>query len=315
VPLSFGTHATAQFDFGVAPKCYSIAAVAGDKIRITTTAGAQFNSVSSYPTTSTELYSPTGTRIASKSFLGGFFASNATSTIESDVLSSGTYKVKLSVSASAFVYVSLSLVNLSPSNVPTANTPAPSRNVALATSGATAIASTTYPFGGGVYNPAVAIDGNRKGGLSYWNDYTIFETPDWLQINFQGEKTINSIEVFSIQDAYTSPAEPNGTMTFSNFGLVDFDVQYFSAISGTWATVPNGSIRNNNLVWRTISFPAVATSNIRVVVLRASDGYTRVVEIEAWTVGTRDPLKSRWGVPLGAPPPPPPATQFPADFL
>ncbi len=43
-------------------------------------------------------------------------------------------------------------------------------------------------------------------------------------------------------------------MTFSLYGLRDFDVQYWN--SSVWVTVPGGAITGNNLVWSTMSFPA-----------------------------------------------------------
>ena len=43
-----------------------------------------------------------------------------------------------------------------------------------------------------------------------------------------------------------------------------------------------GSVTNNNLVKRTVSFAPFTTDVIRIYVTAASDGYSRIVEVEAW---------------------------------
>ena len=68
-------------------------------------------------------------------------------------------------------------------------------------------------------------------------------------------------------------------MTFSQYGITDFDVQYWTG--SAWAAVPGGSVRGNNKVWRKVTFPALSTSAIRVVVLAGLGGYSRIVEVEA----------------------------------
>ena len=104
--------------------------------------------------------------------------------------------------------------------------------------------------------------------------------PQALQINFNGTKTISEIDVFTVQDAYSAPSEPTAAMTFSLYGITDFDVQYQNG--ATWATVPGGSVNGNNLVWRQFTFPPVATTAIRVNVRTAVDSYSRIVEVEAY---------------------------------
>ena len=87
--------------------------------------------------------------------------------------------------------------------------PPPGVNVALAANGATAVASSTY---GPAYAGSGAINGDRTGANwgngGGWNDATPDLFPDWLEIDFSGEKTIDEIDVFSVQDAYQSPAPP-----------------------------------------------------------------------------------------------------------
>ena len=82
--------------------------------------------------------------------------------------------------------------------------------------------------------------------------------PDVVQINFSGVKSITEIDVFTRPGRVRNPQEPTETMTFSQYGLTDFDVQYWTG--SAWATVPGGSIRANNKVWRKFTFPALSTS-------------------------------------------------------
>ncbi len=106
--------------------------------------------------------------------------------------------------------------------------------------------------------------------------------PQWLQVDFNGSKTINEINLYSVQDNYANQVEPTEAMTFSLYGLTGFEVQYWNG-SG-WATVPGGSIARNDKVWRKISFSPLTTSKIRVYINATTDGWSRVVELEAWSV-------------------------------
>ena len=154
-------------------------------------------------------------------------------------------------------------------------------NVALAANGAVATASTTLNTG---YAAASAINGDRRGvnwGYGgYWQDATAGSFPDWLQVTFNGTKTIREVDVFSVQNAFKTPSEPTSTMTFSAYGLIDFTVQYWTGT--VWQAVPGGVVRGNNLVWRRVLFSALATSRIRVLVERAGDGASRIVEVAAY---------------------------------
>ncbi len=42
---------------------------------------------------------------------------------------------------------------------------------------------------------------------------------------------------------------------------------------------------NNNLVWRQFTFGSVTTTKIRVYITGALNGYSRVMEVEAWGIG------------------------------
>ena len=156
-------------------------------------------------------------------------------------------------------------------------------NVALASNGAVASASSVL---GGNYPPSGAINGDRR-GLNWgsgggWNDGTPNASPDWLEVAFAGTKIIDEVNVFSMQDNYTSPVEPTPTMTFSLWGLRGFEVQYWTGSS--WAGIPGAAVSNNNLVWRRFTFAPVTTSRIRVFITAALNSYSRMIEVEAWGV-------------------------------
>ena len=130
---------------------------------------------------------------------------------------------------------------------------------------------------------------NNGGG---WNDATSGVFPDWLQVDFNGSKTIDEVDVFTLQDNPATPAEPTETMTFSLYGLTSYDVQYWNG--SAWATVPGGTVTGNNKVWRKFTFAPINTTKIRVVTNAAADGYSRITEVEAW--GNNDAGGSSSGV-------------------
>jgi hypothetical protein len=162
------------------------------------------------------------------------------------------------------------------------------RNYALESQGAVATASSTLDLG---RLPRAAINGDRRGSHyptvpttgSAWQDATMDTFPDWLEVAFPGARTIDEINVFSLQDDFNNPVEPTQTMTFTQFGLQDFDVQYWTG--SVWQTVPGGAVLNNNKVWRRIAFPAVTTTKVRVTVNRALGNFSRITELEVWGGG------------------------------
>src|SRR5688572_30184616 len=166
----------------------------------------------------------------------------------------------------------------------------PGLNVAAAAAGATATASSVYSAG---YPAAAVINGDRR-GTNYgsggvWHDGTGGVYPDWVEIAFAGSKTIDEVAVFTVQNAWSAPSEPTPAMTWSQWGVNDFTVQYWTG--SAWQTVPDGVVTNNNLVWRSVTFPALTTARIRVLTQRAADGWSRLTEVEAYQSD-------------GAPPPP-----------
>ncbi len=160
-------------------------------------------------------------------------------------------------------------------------------NVALATNGGLSAASSTYSSN---YAHQGANDGDRTGvkwgAGGGWNDATIDQYPDWLQITFNSPKTINEIDVFTVSDDLTVP--PTLSTTFSNYGINDYEVQTWNGTS--WVTLPNGNVTGNNKTWRQFSFAPITTDKIRVLVHNALNlntpyTYSRILEVEAWTGG------------------------------
>jgi hypothetical protein len=158
--------------------------------------------------------------------------------------------------------------------------PSAGPNVAAAANGATVSASSIFNES---FGAAGVIDGDRKGSNwsngGGWNDGTPNIYPDSIQIGFAGWKTISEIDVFTLQDNFLNPLDPTPGMTFSLYGITDFQVQFWDG--STWVNLPNGTVTGNNLVWRKITFPPIATPNIRIVVNGALKDSSRIVEIEA----------------------------------
>ena len=155
-------------------------------------------------------------------------------------------------------------------------------NVAAAANGGTAYASSFHSAG---YAPAGALDGNRRGDPwgngTGWNDGTPNAGPDWLEIHFAGAQTINEVDVFSLQDAFKAPVEPELGQTFSWYGVTDFHVEYWTGTE--WALVPGGVVAGNRQVWRQLLFTPVTTIAIRITVTGTIDYWTRLTEVEAYT--------------------------------
>ena len=165
-------------------------------------------------------------------------------------------------------------------------------NVALSANGALASASSFYSAN---YSAAATINGDRKGihwGTdpstgSGWHTAAYNSFPDWLQIDFDGSKTINGIDVVTVQDNYTSPSEPTLTMLFEAYGLTSYDVQYWGGAS--WQTVPGASVSGTSLVWKKFTFAPITTDKIRVLTNASIDGYSRLTEVEAWATTAPPP--------------------------
>jgi len=156
-------------------------------------------------------------------------------------------------------------------------------NVAAQANGGVATASSAY----NASYPAVSANNGDRKGLNWgsgggWNDATTGNYPDWLQVTFSSAQSIGEIDVFTVQDNYQSPVEPTAAMAFTQYGITSFQVQYWDG--SVWVDIPGGNVTNNNQVWRKFTFTPITTDRIRVLVSGALNGYSRITEIEAWTL-------------------------------
>jgi len=154
-------------------------------------------------------------------------------------------------------------------------------NVAAAANGGVATASSFYSG----HEPGGAIDGDRN-GLNWgygggWNDGTPNLFSDWLEVAFAAPQTIDEIDVFTIQDLFTTPVAPTLTQLFTLWGITDFEVQYWNG--SQWLDVPGGTVTGNTHVWRQFRFAPLTTARIRIWVTDALGGYSRITEVEAYT--------------------------------
>jgi len=158
-------------------------------------------------------------------------------------------------------------------------------NYALGLNGSTAIGSTTANSN---FASASAINGDRTGngwgtGTGGWNDGTRGLFPDSLEIDFASAKAIDEINVFTLQNNWTTAGQPTLTTPATGEGILDFDVQYWNG--SAWVTVPSGSVTGNDKAWRQFLFSAITTTKIRVVVNNSRNNYSRIVEVEAFGAG------------------------------
>jgi YVTN family beta-propeller protein len=155
-------------------------------------------------------------------------------------------------------------------------------NVALASNGGSATASSTDGAG---FPVSSLIDGDRAGrnwgNGGGWRDATPDVYPDWVEIAFSGTKNIDTVIVYSLQDWPANAVEPTDATTFAEFGATSFTVEAWNG--SAW--VPVGSVTGNNLVKRAVTFAPASTTKIRVQVTGTASNRTRLVEIEAFTVG------------------------------
>ncbi|MEQ1907835.1 MAG: M4 family metallopeptidase, partial [Vicinamibacterales bacterium] len=162
----------------------------------------------------------------------------------------------------------------------------PSRiNVAAAANGGIATGSSEHSAG---FAASGAINGERA-GLNWgngggWNDATPEVWGDYLQVAFVSPQWIDEIDVFSVQDNYRAPTSPTLEQTFSLYGVTDFQVQTWSGTQ--WVTVPGGVISGNTQVWRQVTFAPVLTTGIRIWVSGALNTWSRITELEAYSVGS-----------------------------
>ncbi|MFL6256240.1 MAG: hypothetical protein ACJ74T_14620, partial [Pyrinomonadaceae bacterium] len=151
-------------------------------------------------------------------------------------------------------------------------------NVALASYGATATASSTananFPASGVINGEHNGNDWGAGGG---WNDGTRNVFPDNVQVNLNVVQSINDIDVYTLKNQPNNGSTVGDFTSATSYGIKDFDVQYWNG--SAWVTA--ASFTGNTRVKRRVSFSTpILTDKIRVVVNSANDNtYSRVVEI------------------------------------
>ncbi len=163
---------------------------------------------------------------------------------------------------------------------------AQSINVAAQTNGGVASASrVAYDDPAGYLHGVNNSVRNGTGPNQHWSSGNPVVQPVWLQITFDGAKTIGEVDLFMYQDS--TPAVPTPEMTFTSYGLTAFQLQYQSGAS--WVDVPNTDLSGNSFVWRRLAFAPIATSAIRVLTKASAYASYAMVEVEAWTVEGQAP--------------------------
>ena len=155
------------------------------------------------------------------------------------------------------------------------------QNVALAANGAVAAASSTGFGDAGFSSADNLIDDTRSGVDSYWTDDTTDEFPDVVQINFSGNKTIDRVVVYSVQEElnHFGGIDPSDTDTCYVYVLVDFTVEGWNG--NNWVTL--ATVTDNDLCKRTVTFAPFTTDQIRInVTVTGGWSWTRIAEVEAW---------------------------------
>lgn len=148
-------------------------------------------------------------------------------------------------------------------------------NVALASNGSTATATSTYSTD---FAPENVINGNTSSALwgspgGGWMDGTPNDfSQDILEISFGTLRTIDTVKVYTL-DSTTYPA--------SSYGIRDFSIEYLDPDTGQWSLISSFSQNTQGMV--SASFDALTTEKIRVVVNASNDGtYSRIIEVEAY---------------------------------
>ena len=164
-----------------------------------------------------------------------------------------------------------------------------STNVAAAAAGGVAFASSVL----NASYPVEAVNDGERAGAAWsngggWADGTIATFPDWLVVRFNHLSSIDRVVVYTVQDDWQHPVEPDDALTFTQYGLVDFDVEVWDGAA--WNAV--AQVRGNNLVKRTVTFNPVATDRVRINVLSGLGSLSRVTEVEAWGIPMDAPVNT-----------------------
>ncbi|NVB79771.1 MAG: VCBS repeat-containing protein [Kofleriaceae bacterium] len=169
----------------------------------------------------------------------------------------------------------------------------------------TNVARTGVATSSGAYStqPVWTINDGRRGSpydstisqYAYWassSTATVYNCNYgnwWVRVDFNGPRTISEIDLFSLQNDYTSGSEPTNFTTTTSYGNVDFHLSYCpegttctSSLGGGWVDPPGGYITANNKAWNSISFAPVRATAVRASFDCAQSTRAYAVELEAW---------------------------------
>lgn len=147
-------------------------------------------------------------------------------------------------------------------------------NFALATNGTTTSCSEGSENG----TADAVIDGDTS--FSNGKRWRTSKFPAFVELDFGQERTIDTINLFSQQDSgnVTPTKDMTGKMVIKSMKL-----SYWSKEKGDWVTFTNGDVTDNDRIWyQLILNEEITTSKIRVDMTGATDGWARIIEIEAW---------------------------------
>ncbi|MBW4085600.1 Ig-like domain-containing protein [Paenibacillus sp. S150] len=125
----------------------------------------------------------------------------------------------------------------------------------------------------GQFPPALVADGIVNQDASRWITQTNLPNPHWLQLDWDGYYEIERVKLWS------------GFKGLTGRQIADFEIQYWD--SGNWQTVAavTGNTQDGRLdQWAELSFPAVTTNKLKLVITKGSahDAIARLFEIEVW---------------------------------
>ena len=156
-------------------------------------------------------------------------------------------------------------------------------NVASSENGGSISASSQLS---GQYPVTSIIDGRTGsddwGNGGGWSDNTSGVYPDWVEISFNGRKTIDSLNIHTLN----SEAFPADT-----YGVRNLTFEYWDETTGEWKTLKSAedpskelTVTDNTKGFIGLTFESVTTSKVRINITETNgdNDYSRLTEIEVF---------------------------------
>lgn len=154
-------------------------------------------------------------------------------------------------------------------------------NVASADNGATITTSSQYSE---MYPATSLIDGRTTsddwGNGGGWMDNTAGAYPDWVEISFNGRKTIDSLNIYTLN---------RDDMKADTYGVRDLSFEYWDEATSSWKPLKSAADPSKDLVVEgntkgviNLDFQAVTTTKVRININSSNEDndYSRLTEIE-----------------------------------